>query len=171
MYPCVNYQLHTALRRGGDAIDVTARGVKPLMGCYTALGPATARLRLDLPEGTYRLRVRHDGALDEHDLRLGADRITLDSLRTTVTHVPEPLVLEEISVPEAGAWPYPRAADGHYYDAPGRVYRYGTEADFEAVKDSLRAFAREVLRDRSGDGLSVENWVGDAGRSWIYEAE
>ena len=32
-------------------------------------------------------------------------------------------------------------------------------------------FSHDVLRAYDGDGLSVENWTGDAGLSWVYEAE
>ena len=67
--------------------------------------------------------------------------------------------------------PYARTASGYYYNAPARYYRYETEADFETAKALLRQFSQEVLRHHEGDGLSVWNWKGDQGMSWIYERE
>lgn len=205
IYPCANYALVVDVERSGSTLDLEVQGVEIGAVCATALGPATARIPLDLPEGEYTLRIRHDGALDIYTLRVLADRLELQPEQTAVTRVPEPLAwrtpersfvylcgtytgdealcdqfrarfealgaLTEIEVPAEGLWPYPRSASGHYYDAPGRVYRYDSEADFQAVKDLLRTFSREVLRNRTGDGLSVMNWTGDAGLSWVYERD
>lgn len=83
----------------------------------------------------------------------------------------EALRLEEIPVPEAGRWPYPRQSSGHDDDAPTRVYRYDDEADFERAGDVLAAFTRDELAGRSGATVWLVNWRNEAFHSWLVNRE
>lgn len=118
VYGCVNYPLSVRFEREEDALDLTVLGVEPIEICLTALGPATARVPLDVPAGTYRLRVRHDGATDEYELGIGADRLALGPVRAAVTRAPEPL-----------AWRYPERSF---------AYSCGTLRGEKALCDAFR---------------------------------
>ncbi len=120
IFGCANYRLNVAVRRSGRTLDLTVRDVE-LLGevCLTALGPATFQTPLDVPAGTYRLRIRTGGAVDEYDLRVEADRLVLDSVRAERTRVPEPLV-----------WRYPERSF---------VYTCGTFTGDEALCGQFQA--------------------------------
>ena len=91
IYPCVNIPLDLDVRQSDGSISITVLGAIDQELCLTALGPATARVPLEVPNGVHRLRIVHDGKTDLYDLTLADDRIRLDSVATSVTRVPEAL--------------------------------------------------------------------------------
>ena len=83
IFGCLGYRIDVAVRRSARTLDLTVNGIEGPgagEGCFTALGPATFQTPLDVPPGTYQLRIRTDGAVDEYDLHVEADRLALDSV-------------------------------------------------------------------------------------------
>jgi hypothetical protein len=80
VYGCLNYQIKTEIFRSGGQIDIKILGIMPPEGyCLTALGPATARKVLDLPEGTYALNLHYNYAVDRYHLIVNADSLQIVS--------------------------------------------------------------------------------------------
>jgi hypothetical protein len=77
--------------------------------------------------------------------------------------------LEEIAFPDSGLAPYPRASSGHWFEAPGRYFRYGSEADFAAASTVLQDYAREVIGTQQGIGISLHSWRNEHCLSWLYD--
>ena len=86
----------------------------------------------------------------------------LDSLTATGRFV-------EFAFPDSGDIPYPRAGGGHYYDMPGRYFRYASEADFDTAGVILERYSQEVISQQSGVGLSLWNWKHKRFFSWLMD--
>ena len=86
----------------------------------------------------------------------------LDSLMATGRFV-------EFSFPDSGQIPYPKASDGHYYDMPGRYFRYTSEADFDTAGAVLERYSHEVISQHGGVGISLWNWRNGRYFSWLME--
>ena len=97
-YGCVNYQIKTEIFRSGGQLEVKISGIEPPEGyCLTALGPATARQTLDLPEGAYSLNLSYNYAIDRYHLIVREDSLQIVS------------TVSSFSQPEFGVyWRYPR---------------------------------------------------------------
>jgi len=77
--------------------------------------------------------------------------------------------LEELAFPDYGEIPYPRSSEGHYYNAPGRYFRYQNEEDFNRAGEVLKSYAESVTSNCQGVGLSLTNWKGRFFYSWLFE--
>ena len=84
----------------------------------------------------------------------------LDSLHEAVT-------LTEFTFPDTGRTCYPRSSAGHYFDAPARYFYYNSEADFDTAGELLARYARDIIGDQQGIGISLHNWKNKAYRSWM----
>ena len=93
-YSCLGYTIAAQAQRRGPVIDVRVGDVKPQVGpCLTAVGPAKGQVTLaPLPPGSYSLRLRHEGGVDEYRLLLAADRLTVTPVRTRFSNLSGPAV-------------------------------------------------------------------------------
>ncbi len=83
----------------------------------------------------------------------------LDSLRSRVN-------LTEFSFPDSGEIPYPCSSAGHYRDMPARYFRYQDDAVYEAAGRVLEEYAKNVLGQRTGDGIMLIDWKNRLYHSW-----
>jgi len=80
IYGYLGYQIKTEIFRSGGQIDLKILGIKPPEGpAPAALGPATARKVLELPEGTYALNLYYNYAVDRYHLIIDADSLQVVS--------------------------------------------------------------------------------------------
>lgn len=86
----------------------------------------------------------------------------LDSLMATGRFV-------EFTFPDSGDIPYPQGSAGHYYDMPGRYFRYTSEADFDTAGAILERYSQEVISQQPGVGLSLWNWKYKRYLSWLMD--
>jgi hypothetical protein len=125
IYGCLNYQIKTEIFRSGGQIDLKISGIEPPEGyCLTAMGPATARKALELPEGTYTLNLSYNYAVDRYHLIVNADSLQVVS---TVPSFSQP----EFSV----YWRYPKNSF---------VYLCGTMTETSWICDD---FLSRLLKD------------------------
>jgi hypothetical protein len=75
--------------------------------------------------------------------------------------------LEEIHFPSYGEIPYPRASEGHYYNAPARYFCYKTEEDLDRAGEILKAYSEDVISHYEGVSLWLQNWKNRFIRSWL----
>jgi len=85
-----------------------------------------------------------------------------DTLRTH-------LILEEISPPPEGIWPYPLTVGGYYFNSPARFFHYRTEADYDSAGSLLRIYSKAVLKNTSGSSFWLVNWMNKRYLSWILQ--
>ncbi len=86
----------------------------------------------------------------------------LDTLKTNLN-------LKEFKFPNTGEIPYPRSSSGHYYDIPAKYFTYSDEAQFTRAGELLADFTRNVIKDKSGIGISLTNWLNVNYYSWMLK--
>lgn len=90
-YPCYNYRINAQFSQSGSVLDLTVNGVelgKTADGieiCQTLFGPARYSTDLDLPDGTYTLRLSHLGQIDEYELQLNSDHVNIAAIVSEVS--------------------------------------------------------------------------------------
>jgi hypothetical protein len=85
-YGCINYQIRAEILRSGGQVDIRILGIEPPEGsCLTALGPATFREALNLPEGAYTLDISYQYAVDRYHLIVKDDSLQIVSTVPTFT--------------------------------------------------------------------------------------
>lgn len=77
IYGCYNFTIEFELRHCGHTVWVNLLGVHKPSLCLTALGPARAASRLDLPTGVYRLRFTLADSADEYELAITDSSISI----------------------------------------------------------------------------------------------
>jgi hypothetical protein len=65
-----------------------------------------------------------------------------------------------------GIWPFPTQPNGHYYDAPTRLYKYQSEAVWDAAKREVGDYV-DGVDSTCGRSVAVENWRNDFAYSWL----
>ena len=85
-YSCL---LPLAVRYGRDRRTLRAdvRGIAATDACFTAIGPASAALPLDLEDGAYTLELRHLGQTDLYALVVVAGAVRAEAVRTDVSRL------------------------------------------------------------------------------------
>lgn len=76
------------------------------------------------------------------------------------------LDVSPIELASDGIWPFPTQTNGHYYDAPTRLYKYEDEAVWSDAKGQLADYI-EGSFSTCGRSLAVENWRNDFAYSWL----
>lgn len=103
IFECINYRIVYTLSKNGNTLNLHIEGVTIGPICATALGPATATHFLNLPVGTYTLRVHLDGYIDTYTVHIANDAIQL---------IPsEPFVSKPL---ELLVWRYPKPSFAFY---------------------------------------------------------
>jgi hypothetical protein len=87
IYPCYNYSVATSLNIDRNRIDVAIHGIYIPEICLTALGPATGRIKLDIPVGIYRLFIRSTYFADEYSLIVESNSIRLEEVSSNNTRM------------------------------------------------------------------------------------
>lgn len=78
IYGCMNYQIANTITIKNGTVDVRISGITVPEICLTALGPATAKTSLDLPNGNYKL-VLHSGTFsNSYNLSVTDRSISID---------------------------------------------------------------------------------------------
>lgn len=70
IYPCSNWSIVSQAWVEGDKIGVDIMGIYIPSICLTALGPATFKTVLDIPEGEYSLYFSYSGITDRYGLSI-----------------------------------------------------------------------------------------------------
>jgi hypothetical protein len=76
------------------------------------------------------------------------------------------LDVSPIELASDGVWPFPTQPNGHYYDAPTRLYKYKTEAVWNAAKAEVADYIEGIF-STCGRSVAVENWRNDFADSWL----
>jgi len=76
--------------------------------------------------------------------------------------------LREFQFPDSGQVPYLAHSMGHYYDADARYFYYEKSEDFDRAGEILETYIKDVVKCRSGMGLSLINWKNKRYHSWHY---
>ena len=76
------------------------------------------------------------------------------------------LEISPIELASDGIWPFPTQPNGHYYDAPTRLYKYNSEAVWDAAKREVADYIEGVF-STCGRSVAVENWRNDFAYSWL----
>ncbi len=85
-YPCMNYQLESALRVQGNSIRVTMSGaIKEPEICLTAIGPAIYRTALGIGNGSYELAFVRQGVTDRYTITVTPSVIRITTLESHFT--------------------------------------------------------------------------------------
>jgi hypothetical protein len=85
IYGCCNNRLISEIVRSGSFIAVNLKGVLFPEICLTALGPATSRDFLNLPEGVYSLNFQQWSVPDRYTLTVKKDAIEITPMLSTFT--------------------------------------------------------------------------------------
>jgi hypothetical protein len=88
-YECFNFSITSSLQITGNIIDVMIQGIYVPVVCLTAIGPATGRIKLDIPDGTYRLIIRSSAFADEYNLIISSSSVRIEeiiSVNTKMEH-------------------------------------------------------------------------------------
>jgi len=78
IYGCMNYQIANTSTIKNGTVDVRISGVIIPEICLTALGPATAETRLDLPNGNYKLILHSGNFSNSYNLSIADRSISID---------------------------------------------------------------------------------------------
>ena len=89
--------------------------------------------------------------------------LAYDFLDTLKTH----LNIKEFKFPDTGGIPYPRSSSGYYYNMPAKYFTYSDESQFTKAGELLTDFTNKVLKDKSGAGISLTNWLNVNYYSWM----
>lgn len=84
----------------------------------------------------------------------------LDTLKSKID-------LQEFTFPDSGNIPYPTRSAGHYNDMPARYFYYKNEIDFNKIGDILKSYKEKYLKDKTGYGIQVINWLNKYFYSWL----
>jgi len=85
-YPCMNYQLESALRVQGNSIRVTMSGaIQEPEICLTAIGPAVYRTALGIGNGSYELAFVRQGVTDRYAITVTPSAIRITTLESHFT--------------------------------------------------------------------------------------
>lgn len=85
IYGCFNYQIITDITSSGDNVDVNILGIEATNICLTALGPASSRTEIDLPDGSYNLKIHSADFSDSYNLSVTDKSINIDGNNHTGT--------------------------------------------------------------------------------------
>ena len=77
--------------------------------------------------------------------------------------------LEEFQFPDSGEIPYPGSSMGHYYDMPARYFFYEKDEDFDKAGEILKSYTQNVIKQRSGIGISLISWKNKRYLSWLFD--
>jgi len=202
IYGCYNYQVIHSINVNGAAISVNILGVAlPGNICLTALGPAKAQTKLNLPNGDYHITLRSNDFSNDYTVSVTDSLIQIDKRSYSKTEplyhlywrhpeksfvyacgtltqdstictdfidtLKSKITLREFTFPGSGEIPYPTASDGHYYDMPARFFYYQNEEDFDKIESILKDYKEKYLKDKTGYGISVTNWMNKSFYSWL----
>ena len=126
IYPCANFSIDACSRFAGGALSVDIQGIR-LGGpvCFGSMEPASARLFLDLPPGSYAFLLSGASLTDRYAVTVTDSPIVVDSLHTEFTRS------------EAHAfWRYPRNSF---------AYLCGTTNETSAICDDFLARLRGAV--------------------------
>ncbi len=84
--PCINYRIETSIELLHNTIVVSLAGMIVPRICFDAIGPATSRNALPLPEGRYNFDIRLNGKSDSYRLDVNDSAIALEPIRANFTY-------------------------------------------------------------------------------------
>jgi hypothetical protein len=91
IYPCYNYSIATSVQYDRNRIEVNIYGIAVPNICLTALGPARSSIKLNIPDGTYRLIFNSAGYTDEYRLIISQQSVKIETVISTNTNITTPL--------------------------------------------------------------------------------
>ncbi len=138
-YDCDGGSLVTRFERRGEQLRLAVRGRSIPDGiCIHSVGPATARVDLDLPAGTYTLALEARGRTDRYTLEITPDVIRLTPVEVAVSE-PEYEAARRVPEHSFGLYCSGRAADA---EAPCAelIAELRSAADLEEVTPPEEGF-------------------------------
>lgn len=76
------------------------------------------------------------------------------------------LPVAPVDLPSDGIWPFPTENNGNYYNAPTRLYKYDSDAVWDAAKQKLSVYVNGVF-STCGRSIALQNWRHDFADSWL----
>lgn len=89
IYSCL-LPLAVDFGRDGSDLRLKVLGIAEVDACPTALGPASARLPITLPGGTYSLELTNLGQTDVYRVTVEGAAVTVEAQRSEVSRYAEP---------------------------------------------------------------------------------